>query len=66
MVALSGPLGERMAISDFHAEEAHAETVEREWTTTDRVVWSLVAGIAIYAAFYGFVEFMNFALGGAA
>lgn len=55
-----------MAISDFHAEEAHAETVEREWTTTDRVVWSLVAGIAIYAAFYGFVEFMNFALGGAA
>lgn len=53
-----------MAISEFHAEEAHVETVEREWTAKDRVVWSLVAGTAIYVGFRAFIWFMNFALSG--
>jgi len=53
-----------MAITEIDLVEVQPAEQAREWTDKDRMIWSLVGGVAIYAGFYGFVTFMNYALGG--
>jgi hypothetical protein len=51
-----------MAISEIDLVESRPVEPAREWTNKDRLIWSLVGGLAIYAGFCGFLKFMDYAL----